>query len=227
MPRRKRTARTPLTPRERRKHSRDVLIARVMSLVVGGNSFASIARREHMPSVETLQRWRDTDSDFRKRYDVALTMQRHMMADAMVTMADRFAATQDGRARLKAVKLQIAARKWWLAEFDQEKRSDEKNAKPQRSPTDADIARLNEALRRIREAPPIPIKGEKNKWPDEREGDETSGAEASPDSIRAAPERPTHEARDTVESSETDPNSWHVRFDTCAPPPAPDDSFEW
>jgi hypothetical protein len=198
-----------------------------MSLVVGGNSFASIARREHMPSVETLQRWRETDSDFRKRYDVALMMQRHMMADAMVTMADRFAATRNGRARIKAVKLQIAARKWWLAEFDKENRTDEKNVKPQRSPTDADIARLNEALRRIREAPPIPIKGEKGKWLDEGRDDETSGAQASPDSTSAASDPCTNEARDTVKPPETEPNSWYVRFDTCAPPPASEDSFEW
>ena len=227
MPRRKRTARTPLTPRERRQRSRDALIARVISLVVGGNSFASIARRQHMPSVETLQRWRETDSDFRKRYDVALMMQQHMMADAMVTMADRFAAAQNGRARLKAVKLQIAARKWWLAEFDKENRTDEKSTKPQKSPTDEDIARLNEALRRDREAPPIPIKGENDKWLDEGKDDKTNGAEAPPDSTSVASDRRANDASDTVKPPSSDSNSWYVRFDTCAPPPAPDDSFEW
>ena len=163
MPRRKRIPRAPLTPQERRKRSREVLIARVMSLVVRGNSFASISLREHMPGYDTLQRWRQTDSSFRKRYDVALMMQGHIMADAMVTIADRVAATQKGRARMEAAKFQFTARKWWLAAFDKEKRINEKNTKPQQSPTDEEIEMLNAALRRNRERWSRPIESEKDK----------------------------------------------------------------
>ena len=147
MPRRKRILRTPLTPAERRQRSRELLIETVMNLVIEGNSLASISRREHMPSYDTLQRWCETDSAFRNRYEGALRFQQHVMADEVLTIADRFAATQRGRARIKAARFQIAARNWWIAWH--EKESKRMMPKTDRSSQEI-LERLQRGLERVR-----------------------------------------------------------------------------
>jgi Cdc6-like AAA superfamily ATPase len=93
-----------------------------MGLVIEGNTLATISLREHMPSYRTMQRWLATDGAFRDRYDGALTFQQHVMADDVLKIADDYAAAQRGRARIKAVRLQIDARNWWIAWHEKEEK---------------------------------------------------------------------------------------------------------
>src|SRR4051812_29305629 len=101
-----------LAPLERHR-SRSALVSRVIGAVVDGASLATIARREHMPRHATSTGWlRDPES--RRRYDTALELQRQLMIDDIVQIADRAAAIAHGKRRVAAVRRQIEARKLWV-----------------------------------------------------------------------------------------------------------------
>ncbi|MGE5539812.1 MAG: hypothetical protein ACM30I_14430 [Gemmatimonas sp.] len=87
--------------------SRVKLAPRVCALVRQGASLRDIARMPRMPSLATLTRWLAEDAEFRDRYESALDVQRTLLADDVVAIADK---GDDAKAIDR--KMRIDARKW-------------------------------------------------------------------------------------------------------------------
>jgi hypothetical protein len=228
----------PLTRVERLRRSREALVTRTMALVIAGHSLAAISRRPHMPHHGTFKRWLSQDSVFRARYEAARLLQMHVMADEVVALADRFAASTRGRRHTAAVKLQIEARKWRLKTFADNGQKDERRGTKRGGLTDSDIAVLEAAQQQVQRdaGAPAETTGTEVAEGTSRRMDEVAATmpevfkPGGSDSARNADGQETDAPGDPADPTpeEPQPNSFVPRFDDdLRPPERPYDPLTW
>ena len=121
---------------------------RVLSLVRRGNALDVIAAQEGMPTLDTLQRWLDENTAFRAQYDRARQLQGEVLADQVITVIDLTTSADNAGGKLRA-----EARKW---RYDAIRKDRPAPGTAAREPSEETVARLQRALERVRNAPPVP-----------------------------------------------------------------------
>jgi hypothetical protein len=140
--------RTRLRHAARCSASRNAVCDRICEALERGVGLAAAADRERI-ALRTLGRWLADDSEFHARYERALRRGHERLAEEIIVLAD------SGQGPPGLVRRRIAVRKWLFTESRRRAaRADAGKRKAEAHPTEAEIAMMQAALKRIRDAPP-------------------------------------------------------------------------